>query len=183
MKSQGHVALLRGINVGGQNRVSMADLRETFTERGFDDVATYVASGNVLFESRKARATLEREIEAMLDDRFNAPIVAVVRTHDELRDVVGSAPRGFGGEGYHSDVVFLKDPLTPQEAMQVIKLREGVDQAWPGKGRPLLRPAERPPHPEQDEQDRRDPRVSTDGDPQLVDDHEAPRLLDERTAD
>jgi len=60
---------------------------------------------------------------------------------------------------------------------------QGLRPGMAPQGRPLLRPAERPPHPEQDEQDRRDPRVSTDGDPQLVDDHEAPRLLDERTAD
>jgi uncharacterized protein (DUF1697 family) len=134
MKSQDHVALLRGINVGGKNRIPMADLRETFTEHGFDQIATYIASGNVLFKSRKPRATLERRIEAVLEDRFGMSIVTVVRTHGELRDVVEKAPSGFGGDGYHSDVVFLKDPLTPKEAMQVVQLREGVDQAWPGKG-------------------------------------------------
>ncbi|MDP2624291.1 MAG: DUF1697 domain-containing protein [Actinomycetota bacterium] len=175
MKFREHVALLRGVNVGGKNRIPMADLREAFTEHGFDQVATYIASGNVLFASRKARSTLERVIEAMLEDRFDTPIVTVVRTHGEMRELVDSAPRGFGGEGYHSDVVFLKHPLIAAEAMRVVELRRGVDQAWPGKGRPLLRPAERSPHPEQDEQDRRDTRVSEDDDPQLVDDHEAAR--------
>lgn len=129
-----YVALLRGINVGGKNRIPMADLRETFTEHGFDQVATYIASGNVLFRSRKARATLEREIEAMLEDRYGMSIVTVVRTHGELRNVVDKAPTGFGGDDHHCDVMFLKDPLTPADAMRVVEPREAVDQAWPGKG-------------------------------------------------
>jgi len=134
MKSQDHVALLRGINVGGKNRIPMADLRESFTEHGLDQVATYIASGNVLFASKKERATLEREIETMLEDRFGISIVTVVRSHGELRDVVGKAPTGFGGDDHHSDIIFLKDPLTPADAMGVVELREGVDQAWLGKG-------------------------------------------------
>ena len=134
MKSQLKVALLRGINVGGKNRVQMADLREAFADLGYDEVATYIASGNVLFESRKAGATLEREIEAMLEDRYGTAIVAVVRTHGELHDVVQKAPEGFGGDGYHSDVVFLKDPLTAEGALGVVELRDAVDQVWPGKG-------------------------------------------------
>jgi uncharacterized protein (DUF1697 family) len=112
----------------------MADLREAFTEDGFDHVATYIASGNVLFESARARSTLEREIEAMSEDRYGMSIVTVVRSHGELSDVVGKAPKGFGGEDHHSDVVFLKASLTPKEAMKGVELREGVDWAWPGKG-------------------------------------------------
>jgi uncharacterized protein (DUF1697 family) len=134
MKSQEHVALLRGINVGGRNRIPMADLRETFIEHGFDHVATYIASGNVLFQSAKARATLERNIEAMLEDRFGTSIVVVIRTGGEMRELIESAPQGFGGADYHSDVAFLKDPLNAAEAMRAVELREGVDRAWPGEG-------------------------------------------------
>jgi uncharacterized protein (DUF1697 family) len=59
-----------------------------------------------------------------------------VRTHHQIRDVVRNAPEGFGDEPdrHHSDVVFLKQPLTPQKAMRVVELREGVDRVWPGKG-------------------------------------------------
>jgi uncharacterized protein (DUF1697 family) len=135
MKPQDHVALLRGINVGGKNRILMADLRESFTEHGFDQIATYIASGNVLFASKKKeRAALEAEIETMLEVRFGISIVTVVRSHGELRDMIGKAPTGFGGDDHHSDIIFLKDPLTPADAMGVVELREGVDQAWPGKG-------------------------------------------------
>ncbi|HSM02310.1 MAG TPA: DUF1697 domain-containing protein [Acidimicrobiia bacterium] len=130
-----HVALLRGINVGGRNRIRMADLREAFTEGGYADVATYIASGNVLFSSGEDRGTLESGIETMLEDRYGTPIITVVRTHDELREIVDEAPTdGFGDDAHHSDVVFLKDPLNPAGAMDAVDLREGVDQVWPGTG-------------------------------------------------
>ena len=129
-----HVALLRGINVGGKNRLPMADLRIALDDAGFDQVATYIASGNVLFSSEEDPATLEREIEALVETRFDLPITTVVRTHRELQDIVSNAPDGFGGDDHHWDVVFLKAPLTVDEAMEIVRLRDGVDRAWPGSG-------------------------------------------------
>lgn len=130
------VALLRGINVGGRNKVAMADLRETFEAAGHQAVRTYIQSGNVLFETNAPRASLEDQLESMLEARFGVPLVVVVRSHRELRSVVTKAPEGFGAEPdvYHSDAVFLKAPLTSQQALRVVKLRDGVDQVWPGKG-------------------------------------------------
>jgi uncharacterized protein (DUF1697 family) len=131
-----YVALLRGINVGGRNKVRMADLRAAFEDHGFGAVNTYIQSGNVLFESNAPRGSLEDDIEGMLERRFGVPLVVVVRSHRELRTVVDDAPDGFGTAPgtYHSDTVFLKTPLTGTQAMRVIELREGVDQAWPGRG-------------------------------------------------
>ena len=59
-----------------------------------------------------------------------------MRSHPQLRNVVDSAPDGFGSEPdtYHSDVIFLKAGLSAQQAMRVVELRQGVDQAWPGNG-------------------------------------------------
>jgi len=131
-----YVALLRGINVGGRNPVAMADLREAFEADGHEAVGTYIQSGNVLFESDRPRAALEGEIEAMLERRFGFPLVVVVRSHVQLSRVVTKAPDGFGAapETYHSDVLFLKAPLSSRQAMGVVGLREGVDQAWAGTG-------------------------------------------------
>lgn len=131
-----YVALLRGINVGGRNKVPMADLREAFEEEGFDDVATYIQSGNVLFETDAPKATLEDRIEALLERRYGVPLVVVVRSHRQLREVVTKAPEGFGQSPdlHHSDVIFLKAPLTSRAAFAVVSLREGVDRAWPGTG-------------------------------------------------
>jgi uncharacterized protein (DUF1697 family) len=136
MSSKRYVALLRGINVGGRNKVAMADLREAFEDDGHEEVETYIQSGNVLFESDAPAASLEDRIEGFLERRFGIPLVVVVRSHAQLRDVVAEAPEGFGSapDTYHSDVLFLKAPLTSRQAMEVVVRREGVDEAWPGTG-------------------------------------------------
>jgi len=136
MGTKRYVALLRGINVGGRNKVAMADLRAAFEDAGHEAVTTYIQSGNVLFASDAPRGSLEGDIEAVLERRFGIPLVVVVRSDRELRSVVASAPDGFGSKPdvYHSDVIFLKAPLTSRQAMGIVKLRDGVDQAWPGRG-------------------------------------------------
>ena len=84
-----HVALLRGINLGGRNRVAMGDLREVVTSLGHTDVATYIQSGNVVFTSKEAdtkalAAALERAIAEVLTVR---PRV-VVLSRNELAQVM-----------------------------------------------------------------------------------------------
>ena len=76
----------------------------------------------------------------MLADRFGLSVVVVVRSHRQYRDVVDSAPYGFGTapDIYHSDVIFLKAPLSSREAVRVVDPRDGVDQVWPGEGMPCL---------------------------------------------
>lgn len=136
MSANRFVALLRGINVGGRNPVPMADLRQAFESAGHREVSTYIQSGNVLFESESPRASLEDELEEMLERRLGMDLVVVVRSLRQMRSIVRSAPAGFGDEPgrFHSDVIFLKSPLTPKGAMRVVDLREGVDQVWPGTG-------------------------------------------------
>ncbi len=136
MSARSYVALLRGINVGGRNLVAMEDLRGAFDAEGFGDVRTYIQSGNVMFTSDAPRASLENDIEAMLEQRLGVPVVVVLRSRTQMRNVVKNAPSGFGQQPdrYHSDVIFLKRPLTARQAMRVVELRDGVDQAWPGTG-------------------------------------------------
>lgn len=127
--------LLRGINVGGRNKVAMADLRAVVADAGFADVSTYIQSGNVLMTA-PPRVGLEAEVEALLADRLGMQLVVVVQTADQLRAVVDEAPAGFGTrpDTFHSDVVFLKPPLTSEAAMRAVSLRDGVDAAWTGDG-------------------------------------------------
>jgi uncharacterized protein (DUF1697 family) len=131
-----YVALLRGINVGGKNIIGMKDLRATLEAHGLENVSTYIQSGNVLFETDRPAKTLESEIEAALENAFKIPLVVVLRSHRQLRSVIDKAPAGFGTDPdtYYSDAVFLKAPLTAQQVMGIVALRDGVDQAWPGTG-------------------------------------------------
>ena len=130
-----HLALLRGINVGGKNLVKMADLREAFESMGFADVATYIASGNVLFGApRQKREEMAARIESDLTRRFGIELKVVLLSEAQLRAVVEGAPRGFGGESHLCDVIFVRKPLTVKKAFSLIETREGVDRAWSGKG-------------------------------------------------
>jgi uncharacterized protein (DUF1697 family) len=131
---RGYVALLRGINVGGRNKVAMADLRDLFEQAGHRAVRTYIQSGNVLFESDRARADLAEHLEAELELRLGMSLVVVVRSDQQMRNIVDKAPAGFGRspDEYHSDVIILREGLTTARAMEVVQLREGVDQVWTG---------------------------------------------------
>jgi uncharacterized protein (DUF1697 family) len=131
----GHVALLRGINVGGRNKIPMAQLRGAFESGGFTDVSTYIQSGNVVFDAPDDDP-LEPRIEALLRRELNLDLVVVVRSRAQMLEVVGGAPEGFGTrpDTYYSDVLFLKHPLSGPDVMGVVQMREGVDSAWPGDG-------------------------------------------------
>lgn len=132
-----YLALLRGINVGGNNPVPMAALRECFTELGAHDVATYIQSGNVLFDGGKRDAAWwTPRIEAALTERFGYDATVVVRGHAEVQGVVHDAPVGFGSEPdrFRYDVLFLKEPLLAIDALQQVPVREGVDTAHAGDG-------------------------------------------------
>ncbi|HEX8745351.1 MAG TPA: DUF1697 domain-containing protein [Thermoleophilaceae bacterium] len=89
-----HVALLRGINLGSRNRVSMPELRELLEGHGYGDVETLVQSGNVVLTSRLSPARLERELQRQIADGLGVDTPVIVRTRDELARVVEADPFG-----------------------------------------------------------------------------------------
>lgn len=133
-----YVALLRGINVGGNNMIAMAELKSCFETAGFDDVATYIQSGNVLFTPPRPTtpAALTKKLEMLLTSTFDYQATVVIRDTKQMIEVVKKAPKGFGKQPdtFRYDVVFLKEPLTAAEAMRDWPLKEGVDAAWAGPG-------------------------------------------------
>ncbi|MBC7811109.1 MAG: DUF1697 domain-containing protein [Burkholderiales bacterium] len=133
-----YIILLRGINVGGKNKVPMAGLRKCLEELGFSNVSTYIASGNVILKSDKHADKIKAQIEEALPENFkldDALIKVLVLTRKQFQAVVENKPEGFGEqpEKYHSDVIFLMG-ITPEEAVPVFAPREGVDRIWPGDG-------------------------------------------------
>lgn len=132
-----YVALLRGINVGGNNLIKMTDLKACFEGLGFQNVRTYIQSGNVLFSAaRTTQAKLTKQIEHALSKTFGYKSRVVVRSHKQMKDIVANAPKGFGSDPatYRYDVLFLKEPLTAKEAMKSVSIKEGVDEAFSAKG-------------------------------------------------
>lgn len=130
-----YVALLRGINVGGNNLIKMAALRAHFEQLGHADVATYIASGNVLFSTRSSsKRALVKTLEAALSLEFSYESRLVLLSAGELARVVQEAPAGFGREPkeYRYDVLFVKDPLTPKQALADVPTTPGVDETAAG---------------------------------------------------
>jgi uncharacterized protein (DUF1697 family) len=132
-----YVALLRGINVGGKNLIRMPALKASFEAAGYEAVATYIQSGNVLFRTgQTASATLGHRVEEMLSAAFDYRASVVVRSHSQMRAVVEKAPAGFGADPatYRYDAIFLKEPLTAKAALKSVPRREDVDEVSAGRG-------------------------------------------------
>ncbi|HVU59393.1 MAG TPA: DUF1697 domain-containing protein [Candidatus Saccharimonadales bacterium] len=135
---QDYAVLLRGINVGGKNKIAMPELARCLESHGCRQVATYLNSGNVLLQSGDAAEALGPKLEAMLSQNFRLDtslIKVLVLTKDELQAVADAKPAGFGDEPekYHSDVIFLMG-MSAADALPVFQPREGVDTIWPGPG-------------------------------------------------
>jgi uncharacterized protein (DUF1697 family) len=86
------VVLLRGINIGSRNRISMPELRKALEEDGYDDVRTYLQSGNVVLTSNASAKNVARASVRLIADRFGLEIAVVARTRSELAKVVDRNP-------------------------------------------------------------------------------------------
>ena len=126
-----HVALLRGINVGGNNKVPMAGLRELMTSLGYTDVATYIQSGNVVFTAPGADSgKLAAELDEKITERFGVPGHVVVVTRDELAAVIEGNPYPEEPNPKAVHAVFRRTDLTPDDLERV----ETARQRAAGKG-------------------------------------------------
>lgn len=131
-----YAVLLRGINVGGKNKLPMAELRKCLEGLGYTQVSTYIQSGNVIIESDKSANGIQAQIEEALPHSFQLDselIKVLVLTREQLQAIVDSKPPGFGEQPdkYHSDVIFLMG-IDTATARAVFAPREGVDTVWPG---------------------------------------------------
>lgn len=115
-----HVALLRGINVGGNKKVSMADLRELVSSLGHADVRTYIQSGNVLFTTDRAdTAALAAELERAIAAALGVQAGVIVLTRDELATAARENPYPNEENPRYVHVVFLPGPADRELAAGV----------------------------------------------------------------
>ena len=133
-----YVALLRGINVGGKNKVPMAELRKCFEDLEFSNVSTYIASGNVIFETDMPADKAAEKIERILPRKFKLDsklIKVLVLSHGQMENIVNKAPKGYGQEPdkYRYDTMFLIGKPS-SEVIKQVTLHPEVDKAWPGDG-------------------------------------------------
>jgi uncharacterized protein (DUF1697 family) len=108
------VVLLRGINLGANNRIAMPALREALAGAGMPDARTYVQSGNIVLDSPLSSERLEDAVEKLIADRFGLAIPVVARTRDELAAVVAGNPLAeVATDPKRYQVSFLSEALDP----------------------------------------------------------------------
>lgn len=118
-----YVALLRGINVSGKNKIPMANLKNGFVEIGFEDVCTYLNSGNVVFGGNdEDEASISNRIERMIKDNFNLDIPVFVTGMDNIIDIMSHAPSwwGTGEKEKYDNLIFIMPPTTAEEISEKI---------------------------------------------------------------
>jgi uncharacterized protein (DUF1697 family) len=124
-----HVALLRGINVGGRNKIAMTELREVVTSLGYTGVTTYIQSGNVLFTTPDTdSARLASALESAIADAFGIAASVVVLSRDQLARILAGNPYPDEPNPKFVHVVFLNAEL-PQDLLDRIKAAESAAAA------------------------------------------------------
>ena len=132
-----YIILLRGINVGGKNKIPMTELRLYLKEEGFNSVKTYIQSGNIILQSNLGTKSIGKKIETILSRKFNldSKVKTLVLTRKQFQKIINNKPKGFGEHPgkYHSDAIFLMD-INSSQAMSVFSPKKGIDMIWPKNG-------------------------------------------------
>ncbi|MEA4935896.1 hypothetical protein SDC9_176893 [bioreactor metagenome] len=124
-----YVALLRGINVGGNNKIEMKKLKVTFERFGCSNVTTYINSGNIIFEDHhRSHSTLTCEIEAGIKEDFGLTIKVLLRDFDNIRNVCTHLPENWvKNEIMRTDVIFLCEDIDDPGIVDELRIKP-VDQ-------------------------------------------------------
>ena len=124
------VALLRGVNVGGKNNLSMSALKTNLSKAGFEDVTTYINSGNVLFTSSQTDVRkLETNIERLLSTQHKLECKVVVRSLSEMKKLVESLPASWkGDESWAHNVMFLRHSIDSKEVLNELAPKPEIEK-------------------------------------------------------
>jgi uncharacterized protein (DUF1697 family) len=129
-----YVALLRGINVGGNNIIKMTDLKSVVQKCGFTNVTTYIQSGNILFEAdTQNRKEIIETLESCLEKNFSYNARVVLKNYEQLKKVVDEAPPDWNKRtDLRCYVAFINERVPVMEVLGEVELREGVDSIKTG---------------------------------------------------
>jgi uncharacterized protein (DUF1697 family) len=124
------VALLRGVNVGGNNMIKMSSLKTSFEALGFTDVSTYINSGNILFKSKEADARkLEKKIEQMLSKEYKLESKVVVKSYSEMANLLAKLPKNWdGNKDYRFNVMFLRHTVDSEDILKGMEPNQDIDE-------------------------------------------------------
>ncbi|WP_321950599.1 DUF1697 domain-containing protein [Paraburkholderia bannensis] len=125
-----YIALLRAVNVGGTGKLPMPELRAMCETLGFTNVRTYIASGNVVFESRLAAASVKKRLEQSLEEYAGKPVGVLLRNADEMAAVLADNP--FADAPPERTVAIFLDAAPPADALDKVS-GHGTEQLALGK--------------------------------------------------
>jgi uncharacterized protein (DUF1697 family) len=115
------VALLRAVNVGGTGKLAMSELRELCEDAGFENVTTYIQSGNLVLRSKLAAAKVKQKLEAVLKKKMGKPVGVFLRTPAELEAVVKRNP--FQKAAPNRLLVLFLDRAAPKNALANLEIQ------------------------------------------------------------
>lgn len=113
-----YIALLRGINISGKNKIAMSELKKCFAELGFAEIVTYLNSGNVIFSNAiEDKDVLSNKVQLMIRDRFHLEIPVFIILQEELAELLKNAPDWWGDDNreIYDNLIFLMSPLSYEE--------------------------------------------------------------------
>jgi uncharacterized protein (DUF1697 family) len=111
-----YISLLRGVNVGGNNKISMPELKTAFEKRGFENVVTYINSGNILFDSDLGLQEAKAVCENLIETGFGLKIAVGIITASHLADALGHAPGWWNSDAdSRHNAIFVIPPATAEE--------------------------------------------------------------------
>ena len=124
-----YVALLRGINVGGNNKIEMAKLKSGFESLGHTNVVTYINSGNVIFDTKKkATEKITKEIEELILETFKISIPVIIRDQKNILAVCKTVPSNWvNDKDYKTNVIFLWEKYANQDTLKLLDTNPKVD--------------------------------------------------------
>ena len=124
------VALLRGVNVGGNNMISMSALKKSFEAMGFPHVSTYINSGNIIFTTKENDARkLEKKIEQLLSKDYQLDSRVVVRSLSEMEKLVESLPQNWTGDsGWRYNVIFLRHTIDSEKILDELVVKPDIEE-------------------------------------------------------
>lgn len=131
-----YVALLRGINVGGNNSIKMVDLKAAFEKAGYTGVITFIQSGNVIFNSGlQDKVKIMQHLETVLSKTFSYTSRVVIRTHKEMHSVISGVPSTWTKENdLRCYIAFVREPVTVSEVVVEVEIRDDIDFLHSGPG-------------------------------------------------
>ena len=129
------VCLLRGINIGGRNKINMKALKSSFERAGFSEVETYINTGNIIFESTLDKAAVTEIIAQFIFDDFGFKIDVLVLTKSEFMVIAQATPQHFTNDTQmKTDILFLWSDYDRSDVLSELPLKPDIDKVTYVKG-------------------------------------------------